>query len=112
MTSHGKKRKKRSAKHDIDTKDDDVMVAGVIHISDQFELKHENPTSNAADRSTTEWTEEQFNNCQNEKQTNEDDKRYEVVLNITNPINYGFSIGFSLKKLMGWKIRVNMCFEV
>ena len=76
MTSHGKKRKKRSAKHDIDTKDDDVMVAGVIHISDQFELKHENPTSNAADLSTTEWTEEQFNNCQNEKQTNEEDKRY------------------------------------
>ena len=40
MTSYGKKkRKKRSAKHeDVDPKEDDVMVAGVIHISDQFEL--------------------------------------------------------------------------
>ena len=73
MTSHGKKRKKRSAKHDIDTKDDDVMVAGVIHISDQFELNHENPTSNS-DRST-EWTEDKLN-CKNEQSTNEDDKRY------------------------------------
>ena len=71
MTSYGKKkRKKRSAKHeDVDPKEDDVMVAGVIHISDQFELNDE------AKDSSTEWFEDKVH-CQQQQNSHfEEDKR-------------------------------------
>jgi len=69
LTSFGK-RKKRSSEHDFnhivdaavgdDTKKEDVMVAGVIHISDQFELNQESPFEEDHEEeneksTTTDW---------------------------------------------------------
>ena len=78
LTSFGRKRKKRSAlaehdsNHDLG-KDDDVMVAGVIHISDQFELQNNNDKA-----PKVEWNEEVENqeiNCKEQKLEFQQDAR-------------------------------------
>lgn len=65
-------RKKRSAEHDLG-KDDDVMVAGVIHISDQFEQLQTDPANEK------EWSEEEEGdqeiNCTLQKQEFQQDTR-------------------------------------
>ena len=63
-------RKKRSAEHDLG-KDDDVMVAGVIHISDQFEQLQKDQTNEK------EWRgdENQEINCALPKQDFQQDAR-------------------------------------
>lgn len=54
LNSFGKKKRKKRSMRDDTAKDDDaVMVAGVIHITDQFKLNQ--------DSASTEWQ----TNCQN-----------------------------------------------
>ena len=77
MTSYGKKkRKKRSAKHeDVDPKEDDVMVAGVIHISDQFELNDKQDDNKESSKdSSTEWFDEKITCKQNDYE--QEDQRF------------------------------------